>query len=98
MSCSKRIRVALLTSSSSFSFVNDIFYNYDLLSIIFRNLRIIEILSVIQTNSFLYNYIKTNDKSLHMTKHCIRYDFGDILSSKYFKFNFKSSLQLIECV
>ena len=83
MSHSKKIRMGIFTSSSR-NLSQDIFFNIDLLSIIFLNFRIIEILSIIQTNKFLYNYIKKNEKSLVTVKRCIKYDFGNIQDLLFF--------------
>ena len=44
MTANKRLRVDLVDSSSAKTLVNDIFFNIDLLSVIFTNLRTIEIL------------------------------------------------------
>ena len=98
MSLSKHVRLCSLTSSCSKRFVNDIFFNIDLLSIIFKNFRVIEIIKIIKTNKYLYNYIKINNKSLNTIKICISYDFGKILSCKKFKISYKTSFELIKCV
>ena len=82
MSLSKRIRI---DCSAQRADANDIFFNYDLLSTIFKNLRIIEILSIIQVHSVLYKYVKTDPKSLQVIKKCISYDFGKLLSSEDFE-------------
>ena len=97
MSNSKRIRLDLV-SNSILSRSEDIFFNYDLLSIILTNFHILEIIKFIQINSFIYNYIKINDKSLYTIKKVVKYDFGDILTSEYFSFRYKTSLELIQCV
>ena len=80
MTSSKRLKLARLTPENS-SRSHDIFYNPDLLSLVFTNLKILEILKLIKINTFMYNYLKANPKSLPVIRKIIEYDFGDVFSS-----------------
>ena len=85
MTSSKRLRI-VESPNLPHSKSEDVLFNLDLLSIIFTNFRVFEILKIIQTNQIFYQYIKSNEKSYNMIKHVLSHDFGDIFASKAFKF------------
>ena len=65
---------------------------------IYKNLRVQEIIKIIQTNKYLYNSIKIDMESLATIKKCVAYDFGDTLACKKFKIPHTTSLELMKNV
>ena len=102
MSCSKRIRIC----SSNAPLVSEkrrvkksseeIFFNGDMVQLICYYLYILDITKLFLVNKIIYNYFKKNEKSLYCIKNIIKYDFGQILSSKYYKFDQTNSCKLIK--
>ena len=97
MTSNKRVRLDARSNRNFLSTLShDILFNSDLLSVIFKHLRIYEIIWIAKTNKFIYNYLKINNKSIPVIKACIFFDFGDILSCKQFSFTWESSVDLIK--
>ena len=95
MPSNKRLRCS---KSLNCDLVASILFNIDLLCVILLNLSVYDIIKIILVNNFIYDFLKTNDKSFVTIKKCITHDFGNILASKYFKFNCKKSYDLIQSI
>lgn len=85
MSSSKRLRLDGLVKQEE-SFCLEVLFNVDLIQYIFRYLYALEILKLFKINKIIYNFFTKDHKSLNCVKATIKYDFGDILTSKYFEF------------
>ena len=80
---SKKLRRDKVIDKKS-GWTDEIFFNYDLFSIIFLFFNPIEIVKFMPTNIFLYHYIKSRQESLQTIKKIIGFKFGDIFDSVCF--------------
>ena len=98
MSCCKRLRLSTFDTNEVVVSCKgqDVFFNGDLLQLICYYLYILDITKLFLVNKIIYNYFKKNEKSLYCIKNIIKYDFGQILSSKYYKFDQTNSCKLIK--
>lgn len=71
--------------ASEISFIENILGNYDLLCLILRNLKMMEIIPIINTNNFYTKFFKNSEHSQKLIKHCLKYDFGEILQCEHFQ-------------
>ena len=74
MTSSKHIKMSENVVMKSVE-AQDVLYNSDLLSIIFLYNDIFEIVKIIQSCKFFYNYAKLDEKSLPTTKNVISYHY-----------------------
>ena len=92
-SLSKRVKT--LRSETKFSLENTVLKTKDLLLLVISYLKVKEIIGTARASKEIFIYLNENKKSLPTIKKCLSYDFGEILSHPQFKFDYKSSLQLI---
>ena len=64
--------------------IHDVLYNIDLLNLICLNFRIYEICKgIIPLSKFFNKCFEENEKTLFVTKQCIKYDYGNVFGVKF---------------